>query len=106
MSGDANIKWAEIKTRLSEGMLGSTPVFHDTARPIGQLLKPSSAAKKFDRAKTWLYGEMKNNPDFPKPLYSQDGMAFFIERELDEYIWSTFVRGQSSDRACRMRKKK
>ena len=69
--------------------------------PSDNLRKPSSVGARFDRSLAWVWDRVKNDPQFPKPVY-KDGMCFFIERELDAYIQQHFV-DQSSDRAGRAR---
>ena len=70
-------------------------------RPSDELRSPSTVAKRFDRSLPWVWLKVKNDPNFPKPVY-QAGIPFFIERELGDYITARFV-PQSSDRAARAR---
>lgn len=68
-----------------------------------RLLKPSSLCERLDRGKTWLWNAVKNDPQFPKPVYRQ-GMCFFIERELNTFV-SSFG-DQPSGRSERARREK
>lgn len=74
-----------------------------TPRPLpsDELRSPSTVAKRFDRSLPWVWLKVKNDPKFPKPVY-HDGIPFFIEREIGDYITKNFV-AQSSDRAARAR---
>jgi predicted DNA-binding transcriptional regulator AlpA len=80
---------------------GPTDIANARIRPGDNLRKPSSVGARFDRSLAWVWERVKNDPEFPKPVY-RHGMCFFIERELDAYIATNFVE-QSSDRAGRAR---
>lgn len=49
-------------------------------------LPPAKACAKFGRRNTWLWEKVKNDPDFPKPVYLGPRTPVFIEQHLDEYI--------------------
>lgn len=71
-------------------------------RPGDCYCKPSSVAARFNRSLAWVWGQVKNDPQFPKPVYNpKNGMCFFIERELNDFA-ARFV-DQSSGRANRAR---
>lgn len=67
-----------------------------------ELRSPRTVADRFDRSLAWLWLKVKNDPKFPKPVY-KEGVAYFIEREIGEYVASCFV-DESSDRAARARR--
>lgn len=54
--------------------------------PGDELRKPSTTAKKLGRSLSWIWEKLRKDQAFPRPIYNADGMCFFIERELDEYI--------------------
>jgi prophage regulatory protein len=49
-------------------------------------LSPKKTCEKFDRHKSWLWDKVKNDPQFPKPIYLSRGSPVFLEHELDAYI--------------------
>jgi prophage regulatory protein len=51
-------------------------------------LAPRGVCEKFSRKKSWLWDRLKNDPEFPKPIYLGPGAPVFIESELDEYLLS------------------
>lgn len=55
------------------------------ASPSVRYLSPTSAAAKFDRKLTWLWDKIKNDPEFPKPIYIGPKSPLLDERLLDEY---------------------
>jgi len=55
--------------------------------PAGaQCLSPKRACKKFSRGNTWLWEQVKADPEFPKPIYLGNRSPVFIEQELDAYL--------------------
>ncbi len=55
--------------------------------PAGaRCLPPAKARAKFGKGNTWLWDKVKNDPDFPKPVYLGPKSPVFIEQHLDEYI--------------------
>ena len=55
--------------------------------PAGaRCLAPAKARAKFDKGNTWLWDKVKNDPDFPKPVYLGPKSPVFIEQQLDAYI--------------------
>lgn len=61
----------------------------DRLRPGDELRKPSATAKKLGRSLSWVWEKLRKDPMFPRPLRNGDGMCFFIERELDDYMKRT-----------------
>ena len=51
-----------------------------------QCLPPAKARAKFGKGNTWLWDKVKNDPDFPKPVYLGPKSPVFIEQHLDAYI--------------------
>jgi len=49
-------------------------------------LRAERAAAKFDRKKSWLWARLKDDKEFPKPIYLGKGAPVWIEAELDAYI--------------------
>jgi predicted DNA-binding transcriptional regulator AlpA len=66
------------------------------------LLKLSSAATRLDVSMATVWGKIKNDPKFPRPLYDENGMCRIIERELNEYMAARYA-SNSSGRANRAR---
>jgi prophage regulatory protein len=55
--------------------------------PAGaKCLKPVSARKKLDRGNSWLWDRVKNDPEFPKPIYLGGISPVFLEHEIDAWI--------------------
>lgn len=48
-------------------------------------LKPANARKKLDRGNSWLWDRVKNDPDFPKPIYLGTSPVF-LEHEIDAWL--------------------
>lgn len=49
-------------------------------------LAPRGACEKFSKKKSWLWDKVKNDPEFPKPIYLSPGAPVFLEHELDAYL--------------------
>lgn len=55
--------------------------------PAGaKCVTPKAACAKFSRGKSWLWDRVKNDPEFPRPLYTAPGAPLFLEHELDAYV--------------------
>lgn len=48
-------------------------------------LRPKSTGRKFDHGISWVWDRVKNDPQFPKPIYLGPKMPVFSERELDRW---------------------
>lgn len=48
-------------------------------------LTPKKVCEKLSRGKSWLWLQIKQDKDFPRPIYIS-GRPVFIEQELDAYI--------------------
>lgn len=65
----------------------------ERAIPPGAICLDSPAMKrKFCRGNTWLWDRVKNDPDFPKPIYIGT-RAIWIEQEADAYLQLQRERG-------------
>ena len=61
----------------------------DRVIPEGaRFLKPANAGKKFDRGRSWVWAKIKNDPDFPQPVYLDPNVPLLIEQELDAWAAS------------------
>lgn len=52
----------------------------DTTTPFIRCIR-----ERFKKQKTWGWDQVKNNPNFPRPLYI-GSMPYLIDREVDEYL--------------------
>lgn len=48
-------------------------------------ISPTSAARKFDRGRSWVWGKVKSDASFPRPVYLDPKSPVFIEAELDAW---------------------
>ena len=54
--------------------------------PAGaKCLSPAETHKKFAREKSWLWDKVKNDPEFPRPVYI-GSRPVFLEHELDAWL--------------------
>ncbi len=49
-------------------------------------LSPPSSARKFDRGLTWLWDKVRNDSDFPRPIYIGAKSPVFLESDLDAWV--------------------
>lgn len=49
-------------------------------------LKPTAAAEKLGRGKSWLWDRLKHDPTFPRPVYLSPHAPVFLEHELDAWL--------------------
>lgn len=54
--------------------------------PGSKVLTPRLACQKLSKKKSWLWDRVRNDPRFPKPIYTSPRSPLFIEAELDAYI--------------------
>ncbi len=56
-------------------------------------LSIKSACRKLDRGKSWLWDRIKNDAEFPKPMYLSSGSPVLLEHELDAWLERISSRG-------------
>lgn len=49
-------------------------------------LTPTKVRQKLCKGNTWLWDRVKNDPDFPKPIYLAPRSPVFIEQQIDAYL--------------------
>ena len=49
-------------------------------------LTPKQVCDKLSRRKSWLWQRLKNDPNFPRPVYFGPSAPVFIEADLDEWL--------------------
>lgn len=49
-------------------------------------LTASLVKKKLACGNTWLWERVKNDPDFPKPVYLGPHRPMWIEQQLDDFL--------------------
>lgn len=51
-----------------------------------RLLRPIDVCIKLGYRKSWLWSQIKNDPDFPRPIYLNGIAPRFVERDVDQWI--------------------
>ncbi len=54
--------------------------------PGAKCLTPKGACEKLGRRKSWLWDRVKNDPEFPKPIYYAAKAPVFVDAHLELWL--------------------
>jgi prophage regulatory protein len=54
--------------------------------PGAKCITPKEVMAKLARRKSWLWGKVKNDPTFPRPIHYGPRATVFIEQEIDAWL--------------------
>jgi len=63
-----------------------------TVTKDAKCLTPQSVCEKLNRKRSWLFARVKNDPDFPKPIYFSPKALVFLDVEINAWLSAQAVK--------------